>query len=167
MPFEPHLLRPDDEDPADWPTDLALLGEQLGNDADRLAQRYPAKPFSPDLSATLKRRPMYWPRGVAVAVLLCALGGSLAYLTGLYVNRVQLKVRTAPIARVESGSLPNLTRSMATSTTVADDRTSVLSRDLQHPPYPMGGFHQLSGSEQEAVLDLLDDRPQEAGDLAI
>lgn len=168
MPFEPRLLRPDDEDPADWlAPDLALLGEQLGDDAERLSRRYPAKPFSPELAAPLTRRRTDWPRRIAVAILLCGLGGSLAYLADSSLRRRELTSPAAPIARLETDPPLQVSTSMTRSASMEHARGPALSRDFRPQADPMGVFHDLSGSEQEAVLDLLEDGRQRAIELAI
>src|SRR3954451_918458 len=104
MPFEPRLFRDDDSlrlpaderaEPGDaphgievddagleLPADLAALSQQLAEDADYLANRYPAAPYpaAPAAEAAIelvissnKRRFVRW--GGAAAALLLTIGG--------------------------------------------------------------------------------------------
>jgi len=172
MPFEPHLLRPDDDDPSDWPSpDLALLAEQLGDDAAALARRYPAKPFSAELVAPARPNRTPWVRRVAAAVLVCAVGGALSYISVLVSDPASSSthaiVRTAPRVRQRPDSLASVPRALSMPAPMARPQVRAVFFGLKDSVDPLGAFHELSGSEQEAVLDLLEDGRHETAEIAI
>jgi hypothetical protein len=187
MRFEPRVFRDDDEShklPADepaafgeaardvsadqfdqieleLPAGLAALGEQLAADADHLARCYPAGRSAesmPTMPATLisgasayaRRRLVRW-GGAAAAVLI-------ALSTWQFVA-----------ARLADGKRPE-------NRIVAVDLVPIASTDPALPlPKPILGdgglpssiFRRLTGAEQEAVLDLMQDDPQGKAQLSI
>lgn len=153
MPFDPRVIRSDDLPPPTHllPPVLEALGQQLADDADLLARCYPADdPLASGASTRppIVRPPSRWPRPLgghrvaAAAVLLVALGSVCAW-QGLYrppggpatqtaARPPQTSVRPVPQSPPDQAPLP---RGAALPTTV---------------------FQDLSGPEQEAVLDLLE-----------
>jgi hypothetical protein len=175
MPFEPRLFRDDDElnrlpgqggaafgvppreaecdeVALDLPPELAALGEQLGDDSDHLAARYPAGRTSQPVEATptpTRRRIMLrW--GGAAAALFVAIGTWQVTESRLvdgdrHASRV---VPALPIA--------------VTNPALIVPKPAVSENGL-----PASVFRGLTGAEQEAVLDLMQDDPQQRGELSI
>jgi hypothetical protein len=162
MPFKPRLVQPDDptrDDAAaddlaqhdaallNLPADLEQLAEQLTADARHLATAYPA-PASDDARRWSARPGMrsIWPAAVAASLLLVA---------GVWGAARWASVTAPPMA-----SAPSLFR-MA-----ADDRSASADQGLP-AVLPAMVFEDLSGPEQEGLLDLFEDEAFEQPSLSI
>ena len=122
--------------------DLEALAEQLRHDADYLASRYPARlpDELPSMSWSRRLAPAIWSSAVA-AVLLLGFG-----LWGLADGSWDLEGKTAPATR----SYPRRFDGQA-------HRASPLRRGLPRS-LPATFFHDLTGPEKEAVLDVFEER---------
>jgi hypothetical protein len=192
MRFEPRVFRDDDEPhklPADepaafgeaardvaadqfdqieleLPAGLAALGEQLADDADHLARCYPAGRSAEsmssiaDSSAHRNRRLIRW--GGAAAAVLIALG-SWQFVA----NRMGDDQRpVSRIVAVDPG--PGATSYASVVATPANDPSLTLQKPiLGDSSLPSSFFRRLTGAEQEAVLDLMQDDPQGKAQLSI
>jgi hypothetical protein len=139
--FEPEL-----------PAGLAALGEQLADDADHLARCYPAGRTAVTGSAppSHKGRLLRW--GGAAAALL------ISFATWQFVaDRVADEERPENRA-VTVGALP---------VAVVDPNISLPKPILGDSGLPSSIFRRLTGAEQEAVLDLMQDDPQGKAQLSI
>jgi len=150
MQNRPRLLR-DDEHELPLPDDLALLAEQLSRDAENLASLYPAKLLPPIAGAAPESAGRTWFaaagwRGAAAAVLLAALG---AWGAGRIYDRTEAQPGPrrsfSPVARRES----------------AQPRAAAASFS------PAAVLDQLSPSEREGVLDVLEDARLRQGSFSI
>jgi hypothetical protein len=155
MRYERIKMRGDRTELADFPLaadmsgdefaspDLEALAEQLRHDAQYLAARYPAR--LPDALPTMPwaRRvaPALWSSAVA-AVLLMGFG-----LWGLANGSWELEGKTAPAAR---STYPRRFDGQT-------HRASPTRRGLPHS-LPATFFHDLTGPEKEAVLDVFEER---------
>jgi len=128
-----------DDDDADLPADLAEAALQLSADAQWLSSVYPAAhgevvPAAPFVTSQPAVRPRRTYRWAAAAVVLLALGvGAVAY-------------------RANTGDVPR-------EINVAQvTEPAAVSREPAADPVVMPAvvFGELSGAEQEAVLDLLE-----------
>lgn len=156
------LIRPDDP-PWDehselkLPNDLALLAEQLGDDAERLAEQYPAESLSPALMSgtpgPLVRHNIRW-IGLAAAVLVVVVAGWTTVETMVPGDRVRARVRDVERQdRLQaSGSLPGIKLNTA---------------EPSHRFSPALRVPDLTGPELEGVLDLLEHESDELAELSI
>jgi hypothetical protein len=197
MQFEPRVFRDDDEPhklPSDQPaafgeaardasTDqfdqielelpagLAALGEQLADDADHLAHCYPAgrsaesMPSTPatlitGASAHARRQFIRW-GGAAAAVLI-------ALCTWQFVA-ARLANGNRPENRIVAVDLvPGATGDASVDATPANDPSLKVQKPiLGDSGLPSSFFRRLTGAEQEAVLDLMQDDPQGKAQLSI
>lgn len=167
MRFEPRLFREDDEpldrparaasdkSSSDMPDELAALGAQLSDDADALSLAYPAvRPLATEAARRTaphgKRRWLRW-GGAAAAIFLAA--GTWRIIA----DRVSIDDAPPPhmVSAVSKGSpsadrpLAVVERSITVPKTMPDE--SGLSPSI---------FRGLTGAEQEAVLDLMQDGAQ-------
>lgn len=181
MRFEPRLFRDDDEPnelPVDQPTTfgdaaretsadqvdqtgqfelelpagLAALGEQLADDADHLARCYPAGKTDVTSSAPPfdKKRLLRW-GGAAAAIVI-------SFATWQFVaGRIADEERPENLA-ITVGALP---------VAVVNPNISLPKPILGDSGFPSSIFRRLTGAEQEAVLDLMQDDPQGKAQLSI
>jgi hypothetical protein len=173
MRFEPRLFRNDDEPirkPAgaasgelsgDLPDELAALGEQLSYDADSLALAYPAgtaltTATAPEPALHGKRRWLRW--AGAAATLLIAVG------TWRVVDDRASRDDSPPPQTVSaiSSSSSSASRPLAVA-----DRATPAPKPIDDARLPASIFRGLTGAEQEAVLDLMQDSAQQHGQLTI
>lgn len=175
MPFEPRLFRDDDElsrlpgeggaalgDPPretecdeaalDLPPELEALGEQLGDDADHLAERYPAGKTSQSVETrsapTRRRSALRW--GGAAAALFVAIG-TWQFTESHLADGDRQPGRVIPALPVA----------------VTNPALIVTKPAVSENSLPASVFRGLTGAEQEAVLDLMQDDPQQRGELSI
>ncbi len=154
MPFEPRLFRDDDADDAaiGLPAEFAVLGQQLADDADFLASRYPSAPMRDATmelatSSDRRRRLVRW-GGAAAAILLTIGGWQLV--------ESRMADHGQPPAALPVTPLAVVNPSVIVPKRVATD-------DI----LPASVFRGLTGAEQEAVLDLMQDDPHQRGELSI
>jgi hypothetical protein len=134
------------------PAGLAALAEQLADDAEHLARCYPAGRTAGTGSAPpfRNRRLLRW--GGAAAALL------ISFATWQFVaDRVADEERPENRA-VTVGALP---------VAVVNPDISLPKPILGDSRLPSSIFRRLSGAEQEAVLDLMQDGPQGKAQLSI
>jgi len=131
MPFEPRLIPRDDEpeDEPALPADLQELAEQLSADASYLAQRFPA----PGSAAAPGRAQVATQRRAMVLVAVAAGLSAVAQFAWQGPLVPQARIERAPIAAAESAPVPAFVQ-------------------------PAAFFHELTGPEQEALLDLWDEQ---------
>jgi hypothetical protein len=137
MPFDKQYPHPSlRESDALGSPDLELLAGQLRGDASQLAARYPAR--VPEAGLLLERKPQgtRWTSVTAAALLAVASWGTLI------------------ASRLPEPEFPR-------AAVVRDDLASPLVKQLPLPPpesdtSPASFYFDLSGPEQEAVLDLLE-----------
>jgi hypothetical protein len=151
MPFDPKLIHEDDanfEGDLQLPDDLALMGQQLGDDAARLAASYP-----PPVLATLAvSRQELIPTSRYLSWVVRSLVGT-ALATGLV---------TISLVALNSNQLPNANYEVPAAATPSpaagalviqvapanrNDRSSV-------PVTPASWLSDTSGPELEALMDL-------------
>lgn len=123
--------------------DLELLADQLRQDADYLAMRYPAcvPERLPTVSLARRFAPALW-SSAAAALLLVATG-----VWGVASGTIELIDPPAPVR-----PHPATQR-----LTLQDRRPSPVKRELPRS-MPATFFHDLTGPEKEAVLDLFEER---------
>jgi hypothetical protein len=190
MRFEPRLFREDDEpsrqpedeaaasgfapvtDPTfgatagefsnDLPDELATLGAQLSDAADRLTLSYPSRRHfeataAGDPALRDKSRWLRW-AGAAAAVLLAV--GTWRLVddrASTDDSPVPHGISAAPAKGASaSGPLAVVERSIGGAKSAADESG-----------LPASIFRGLTGAEQEAVLDLMQDNAQQHGQLTI
>jgi hypothetical protein len=174
MRFEPRLFRDDDQPvvkpagaasdelSADLPDELAALGAQLSDDATSLALAYPA-----DRALTIgtahhaarhgKRRWLRWTG--AAAALLIVLG------TWHFIED-RASVDDSPPPHIIS-AVSHTDTSTSRPLAVADRATSAGKPMAVDNGLPASIFRGLTGAEQEAVIDLMQDNAQQHGQLTI
>lgn len=168
MHFEPRIISDDGED-FDLPDDLLILAEQLTADADRLATVYPVdrQVRSPEVAADVasiaagavpRVSPKFnWRRiaGAAAVLFAVGVGGWAAF--GLR----------------DVGQQPENIAALRTNSNVAEQNnatkvTTVSSRVADSVPAMSSVlFQDLTGPEQEAVLDLLEGDGSQPASLSI
>ncbi|HEV2971865.1 MAG TPA: hypothetical protein VGY55_17960 [Pirellulales bacterium] len=195
MPFEPRLFRDDDgprrrpadatglessfesafestvqklatnEDVFELPVELAALGEQLSDDADRLPRFYPAGRTESRLPASLGQatggsgRMIRW--GGAAAVLLI---GTLSW--PMIAERSGDGIQ--PTGDVRSADVSLASPPVPSNSAVRSNAAAVESKSiLGDEAFPAALFRGLTGAEQEAVLDLMQGDPQGQSQLSI
>jgi hypothetical protein len=181
MRFEPRLFRDDDQSkalPADQPTTfgdaeretsadqvnrtcqfelelptgLAALGEQLADDADHLARCYPAgkTAVTGDAPPLHDRRLLRW-GGAAAAIVISIATWQL--VAGRIADEERPENRAATVGALPFAAVtPNI---------------SLPKPSLGESGLPSSIFRRLTGAEQEAVLDLMQDDPQGKAQLSI
>jgi hypothetical protein len=179
MPFDPRTSYLEDHDPQwdrldeqDLPDDLAHLAAQLSEDAERLATSYPAAQSdvwlaSAAVDASVEKSSASWHRWVRIAAAVAAI--SLTAGTGAWVlnsrtfspdNTAQLQT---PLA-IDSQPLPRPLHSAGLHSSQSRP-TEVTPMDS--PVVPAGFFQTLSGPEQEAMLDLMEEEGIDQASLSI
>lgn len=187
MPFRPTIRRcdsppsaapppfvPIDEMEGDLPRDLAGMGQQLSDDAQWLAQRYPANVCPMEITPrTGGRRFIRW-ISAAAAILAISGGAWLALRTPPALSPKTLSPKLESIdhfattARSTLGATPPAARISDRVLDAGEDY--ILAADLNSPDgliVPAAFFQNLSGPEQEGLLDLLDEMVPEAIDLSM
>jgi hypothetical protein len=173
MRFEPKLFHEQDEpirDPADKPVEalsgdlpdeLAALGAQLGDDADSLARSYPARRFieaelTGEPAVRGKRRWIRW-TGAAAAALLAA---------GLWrVVDDRTSIDDSPPRAISA--VPNAEAGANRPVAAVDGSIAAAKPAADETGLPASIFRSLTGAEQEAVLDLMQDGARPHGQLTI
>ena len=142
MQFEQQRSPSDDDD--NLPAELAPLAARLAREADALAALYPAQPnCEPRGRIALRKR--RWPLAAAAAALLLAagIGSALRWFA------------TPDVAR-DDGAQRDVALPIAAAPRPSQAQPA---GNLSLPGIvPAMLFHNLSAPQQEAVLDLLDDR---------
>lgn len=150
MPFDPKLIQPDDAPllpggEIDLPADLAALGEQLRDDAQHLAQRYPAGGAEAGvIPAPGRSRP--WKK-------FAVLAGSGLATTLAVVVAVQL---IGPLGRQNQTTMAPA-GDVAEHTPAATAAPATLSPTGSSPTTI--SLTELSGPELEALIDLWQREP--------
>jgi hypothetical protein len=134
------------------PAGLAAFGEQLANDADHLAGCYPAgrTPVMGGAPPFHKRRLLRW-GGAAAAVLVSV--ATWQFVAGRITDEERPENRA-------------VTMSVLPLAAVNPD-ISLPKPILGDSGLPSSIFRRLTGAEQEAVLDLMQDDPQGKAQLSI
>jgi hypothetical protein len=149
MPFDPKLIQPDDapllpSGEIDLPADLAALGEQLRDDAQHLAQRYPAAATGAGVALASGRRP--WKKIVVLA------GSGLATALAVVVA-VQV---IGPLGRQNQTT-------MAPAHNALEHAPAVTAAPVASVPGAGSpatiSLTELSGPELEALIDLWQREP--------
>ncbi len=155
MRFEPRIVNEDVaevEEPL--PRDLALLGQQLTDDARWLARQYePDRSGELLTSITRVGRGPWWLKWSAAAMLIVATG-----------------LATAGGWLVWTGQDSEEPNRQVVSTRAQDDGRGLHKPGTQWPfppRVPVVGFEDLSGPQQEAVLDLWEDLAHSSSSLSI
>jgi hypothetical protein len=174
MRFEPKLYREDDDpicQPAgassdelstDLPDELAAIGAQLSDDAAALALAFPARrPLAgesePDSSLHRKRRWLRWTG--AAAVLLIAVG------TWRVIDDQTSRDDSPPSHAVSA--IANGRSSTDRPLAVVERPMTAAKPMAEESGLPASIFRGLTGAEQEAVLDLMQDGAQQHLQLTI
>ena len=149
MPFDPKLIQPDDaplrgDGEIDLPADLAALGEQLRDDAQHLAARYPT---GSELAANRPvpasaRRPDRWKK-----VMVLAASGLAAALAVV----VAVQLMNSPQSNPEVATVPVAPRN--------DPNEPTAEVSAAAAPVATVSLTELSGPELEALLDLWQREP--------
>ena len=156
MSFESEVRHADDEFTS---PDLALLAEQLQQDAAMLAGKYPARPLpqrQQQHRGTRRRRlrlSVVLGTGAAAAALVAVSIGPWSWWSQPAAFRRELAERPIELHGGLSVS-PQATVESARTTTVPETMPVVL-------------FHSLSGPEKEAVLDLFENSTSAEARLSI
>ncbi len=150
-----------DERESTLPPELMALGDQLGVDADFLARRFPAgsqrkaeevAATRETLASNVARRGNVRRGGAAAAIIIAAIGGwRIAALN--HQHNVPAVDEGPPIVAVQQVTSPS-------RQTLADDNPA--TKELTPR-----GFGELTGAEQEAVLDLMQDQSSGQAQLSI
>jgi hypothetical protein len=151
MPFDPKLIREDDanfEGDLKLPDDLALMAEQLGDDANRLAALYP--PPMPTVLAVSRprtsvpsRRSSWLTRSLAGT----ALAVGLVTISLVAMNSHQPQDAST---KLPSGSAS----SPATGSLVVHEPPVARLKQPRVPVTPASWLGDTSGPELEALMDL-------------
>jgi len=148
MRFEPQSSPGDDDD---LPAELAPLASRLSREADALAALYPARPDCQSRGKVV-RPARRWPLAAVAAAVVVAAGIGMASRWNV----------SSEVARDEAGD-----RDVAVKATAVRPRPAPAqpaARVSLPAVVPAALFHNLSAPQQEAVLDLLDDRRGDEGD---
>jgi hypothetical protein len=173
MPFDPKLIQPDDAPllpggELDLPADLALLAEQLGEDAAHLAARYPAdRAPAVALSAELIESAARIKRHSRMRVAWIA-AASLASVAVLTIS--------VAIALQNQGEVAPTRGTLAASPATTNPAPAAEAPELVSLPGPHAAagtlspgtlsLGELSGPELEALLDLLSAEPKSAASIS-
>lgn len=174
MPFDPKIIRQDDEwleqTELELPGDLAILGEQLHDDAQRLSACYPAKSVpAMEMALTAESSPRRRRTGRLLARASAWTGAAALGL--LLVFAVELLIRQTPTVRQLPGPLKahgglHSTAAYQPLPTAEHDRSATVdgrSGDLLTPAVFSGETPVISpavlergitGPEMEAWMDL-------------
>ena len=164
MPFDPNIIRADDasfEGDLKLPDDLALMAEQLGDDAARLAATYPP-PVPAVLAAVSRqekaaqtRRTSWLTRSLAGT----ALAAGLVTISLVASNSYQPQNANHP--------LPAVAPSPASGTVVVHEAPAPTGSQPQKIPVtPASWLGDTSGPELEALMDLWEQDQPAAGSLS-
>ncbi len=194
MRFEPKIIRARDPDPGDaveleLPDDLAVLGDQLRDDAALLAERYPAQettaaaPVRDDLSPGALGHVRRWRLPMAVAASI-ALLAAFWWVTGPWTRpsgpsdrvtaRTEHSDRQASATSSPAGA-PSDSRPAPRVMPAPTDPRMAPGRsfgvpDASHPGasrMPGAFLLEVTGPELEGVLDLLEQKVGRECDLSI
>jgi hypothetical protein len=158
----------DQFDEQDLPDDLAHLAAQLSEDADRLATSYPAAQSevwlaSAAADASDEKIAASWHRWVRIAAAVAAV--SLTAGTGAWIvsSRTPSPDNTAQfhppvVSEPQPLHSAQLQEALASPTEVTP---------MDSPVVPAGFFQTLSGPEQEAMLDLMEEEGLDQASLSI
>ena len=152
MPFDPKLIREDDASfeggDLKLPDDLALMGEQLGDDAARLAACYPPPmpsvlAVSRQKSAALSRRTSWLTRSLAGTALTAGL------------VTISLVASNSYRPQDANHSLPQVAPSPVSRALVVHEAPAPKGTQPQKIPVtPASWLGDTSGPELEALMDL-------------
>ncbi|MFN0018304.1 MAG: hypothetical protein ACKVP0_08600 [Pirellulaceae bacterium] len=149
MPFDPKLIRDDDanfEGDLQLPDDLALMAQQLGDDAARLAATYP--PPMPvvlaDARQVAPRRKNAW--------LMRSLAGTALAVGLVTISVVALNTQQPPDANLATPKIVD--RSPPAGSLVVHESPVTRSNPPTVPVTPASWLGDTSGPELEALMDL-------------
>ena len=164
MPFDPNIIREEDagfEGDLKLPDDLALMGEQLGDDAARLAATYP--PPVPAVLAAVSRR-----EKAAQTRRTSWLTRSLAG-TALAAGLVTISLVASNSYRPQNANHPlPAAASPVSRALVVNEKapTPTGSQPQKIPVTPASWLGDTSGPELEALMDLWEQDQPAAGSLS-
>ncbi len=133
------------------PAGLAAFGEQLANDADHLARCYPAVMVVTGVAPRFHNRRLLRWGGAAAAIMISI--ATWQFVAGRIADDERPESRTVAV-----GALP---------VAVVHPNISLPKPILGESGFPSSIFRRLTGAEQEAVLDLMQDDPQGKAQLSI
>ena len=151
MPFDPNIIREDDASFGDGelklPDDLALMAEQLGDDAARLAATYPPPvpavlAVSRQKTAAQSRRTTWLTRSLAGTALAAGL------------VTISLVASNSYRPQNANHSLPAVAPSGAIDSLVVHETPTPKGTQPQIPVTPASWLGDTSGPELEALMDL-------------
>lgn len=160
--FQPRLIVPEpapttDEGELALPDDLAVLAEQLGDDAAYLAVRYPAEAAVevPQVAAAASARPAEGRRTWLLAVSTLTTGLAVSLAIGL-LSLTNIN-ESSPLAQQSPRTAPEIHPAPAVEN-VASENHEVATAEFAAPPDSIDPTLALlegaSGPEREALLDL-------------
>ena len=145
MRFEPQSSLNDDDD---LPAELAPLAARLSREADALAALYPSRARGELPGIAPRKRRCPWVAAAAAVLVAAGMGTASRW----FANDVSREDALPSDAASSIAAAPRPTQSQPAA-------------NLSLPAVvPAAFFHNLSAPQQEAVLDLLDDRRGEEGD---
>lgn len=154
MPFDPKLIPPDDaplrpDGEIDLPAELAALGEQLRDDAQHLAKRYPAaRDGAAPVAIVARARARSWGK---VAVL--AASAAATVLAGVVALQIAIPQKATPSVAERPDSAGN-------NAVVAPEAVPAAGESIGSPTTV--SLTELSGPELEALIDLWQREPSRA-----
>ncbi len=163
MPFDPNIIREDDasfEGDLKLPDDLALMAEQLGDDAARLAATYPPPvpavlAVSRQVSAVQSRRTSWLTRSLAGT----ALAAGLVTISLVASNSYRPQNLNRPLPVTNPSPVPR-------ALVVHEAPTPKGSQPQKIPVTPASWLGDTSGPELEALMDLWEHDQPAAGSLS-
>lgn len=181
MPFDPKLIQPEDAPldaigELDLPDDLLELAAQLSDDANYLAERYPAErsklppsePLAPLPSSARNSRARYWWVAGAAAAIFAMLAST--YRPANFAPQATRTVSDAGSLSASETATHNATASPPGSTVAATEPTPTPSSEsrIQRLPWaPESVVPTVSGPELEGLLDLWQNDGQELEPISI
>ena len=149
MQFDPKLIRDDDanfEGDLQLPDDLALMAQQLGDDAARLAATYP-----PPMPAVLASAGQVTPRRKN-AWLMRSLAGTALAVGLVTISLVALNSQQPPDVNLATPKIVD--RSPPAGSLVVHESPVTRSNPPTVPVTPASWLGDTSGPELEALMDL-------------
>jgi len=164
MPFDPNVIREDDanfEGDLKLPDDLALMAEQLGDDAARLAATYP--PPVPAVLAASRQASAAQSSSRRKAWLTRSLAG-----TALAAGLVTISLVASNSYRPQNANhpLPAVAPSPASGSLVVHEALVPKGSPQKIPVTPASWLGDTSGPELEALMDLWEQDQPAAGSLS-
>ncbi len=155
MRFEPRLFS-DAGDNADFPDDLQMVAEQLTADADRLSALYPAKLTSV-------------PKGIDEDVAVQESEPNRRTLRRIVASAAALLIAVGTSSWYSAHRPHQKEHNNGTAVATVGDPTEIKFGNPTEIDRPMsaGFFQELTGPEQEGVLDLLENSGTRPSSLSI